>query len=216
MVAVLFLDKLAFYAEVGSNIIISSVENIFIDLVHPDIALLYLFFGYNAVSAGSISARVRRRSAHIAASGRSIRSDAVRHGLARVDQRQIPVGIEIWAVFLLHIIPIESPRAQVDLIAVRIVAVFVPAVDADDIRKLLQARVDDPVGVREGHIGKPAALGCQRAMLASTGVAQADRCRYHGVVLGVVLIPERHGARAVCVDLDHAADIPPLTFHALI
>ena len=63
MVAVLFLDKLAFYAELGSNIIISSVENILIDLVHPDVALLHLCLGYNTGSAGCRSIRLGERDA---------------------------------------------------------------------------------------------------------------------------------------------------------
>ena len=65
VVAVLFLDELAFHAEVGNNILVSSIKNIIIDLVHPDVALLYLLFGHDAVSAGYVrgggrSGRVRR------------------------------------------------------------------------------------------------------------------------------------------------------------
>ena len=48
VVAVLFLDELTFHAEVGNNILVSSVKNIIIDLVHPDVALLHLLLGHDA------------------------------------------------------------------------------------------------------------------------------------------------------------------------
>ena len=53
-------------------------------------------------------------------------------------------------------------------------------------------------------------------MLAGSGFIQADGSQSHGLGSGVVLIPQRDGARIVRADIDHAADIPTPALHVLI
>ena len=63
------------------------------------------------------------------------------------------------------------------------------------------------------HIRKPAALGHHGAIFAGSGFIQADLCQSHGIILGIVHIPQGDGARVVFSDVDDAADIPPLALH---
>ena len=217
MVAVLFLDELTFHAEVGNNILVSSVKNIIIDLVHPDVALLYLLFGHDAVSAGCRSVRLGERGAVMRIEVvRRLFSDGVRHGHARVNQRQVPVGIAVGIAALVHVIPVQSPGAQIDVVVERVVAVFVVAVDPDQVVIVQKAGIGDPVRMCQCRVREPAALGHDRAVLAGSGFLQADGGQRHGVGSGVVLIPERDGTRIVCANGDLAADIPPLPLHALV
>ena len=187
VVAVLFLGKLAFYAEVGNNILVSSVKNIIIDLVHPNVALLHLLFGHNAVSGG--------RSILI----RSTFSDGIRHRLACVNQRQIPVGIPVGIRIFLHVFPIKAPRAQIDVIVEFVIAVFIVAADPDHIIVVQKTGVNDPVGMLQCYVCKPATLGRHRAVLAGSGFAQTDLRGSHRFGSRVVLVPKLDCAFVVCV-----------------
>ena len=180
VVAVLFLDELALHTEVVGNLLVSSVKNVVIDLVHPDIALLHLLLGHDA---GAVrSARACRRAC-IAAVRRHICTDSIRHGLARLDQRHIPAAVKSRPRIFFHVIPCGSPRTEIDLIIELVVAAFIPAVDPDQILVILQTRIYDPVCVLQIHVREVAALGCQRAVFAGTGCAQSDRSLGHRVVL---------------------------------
>ena len=195
VVAVLFLDKLAFYAEVGNNILVSSIKNILIDLVHPNVALLYLLLGHDAVSAGSC---------RICLAGRSIRlrntfSDGIRHRLACVNQRQIPVGIPVGIRIFLHVFPIKTPRAQINVIVEFVIAVFIVAADTDHIIVVQKTGVNDPIGMLQCYVCKPATLGHHRAVLAGSGFTQTDLRGSHRVGSRVVLIPKLDCACVVCV-----------------
>ena len=165
VVAVLFLDKLAFYAEVGNDIIIGCVKNIIIDLVHPNVALLHLLLGHDAVSAGSCRIRLVGRSILL----RNTFSDGIRHRLACVNQRQIPVGIPVGIRIFLHVFPIKTPRAQINVIVEFVIAVFIVAADPDHIIVVQKTGVNDPISVLQCYVCKPATLGHHRAVLAGSG-----------------------------------------------
>ena len=216
MIAVLFFDKLTFHAKITSNFLIGRVENIVIDLVHPDITHLHLFFGYDTVSPGYVCARCRDCSICITAARRIIHFDAVRHGLARVNQWQIPIVIEIRQVILSRIIPTKPPRPQINLIVIPIVTVFVPAIDVDHVIPFYQAGINNPICMLQCHICEPASFGRHGSIFTSSGCTQTNRCRYHGIIFFVVLVPERHGTCVIRANVDYAADIPPLTLHTLI
>ena len=159
VVAVLFLDELTFHAEVSNNIIVSCIENIPVDLVHPDVALLHLLFRHDAVAAGGHRVRRSERSAFRRNSSfRSVFSDGIRHGLACVNQRQIPVGIAVGICIFLHVIPVESPRAQIDVVVELVIAIFIVAADPDHVVIVQKAGVNDPVGMLQRHVCEPAAL----------------------------------------------------------
>ena len=217
VVAVLFLDELAFHAEVGNDIIVSSVKNIIVDLVHPDVALLYLLFRHDAVSAGGHRVRRSERSAFRRNNSfRSVFSDGIRHGLACVNQRQIPVGIAVGIAALVHVLPVQTPRAQIDVVVELVITVFIVAADPDHVVIFQKARIDDPVRMLQSHVCEPAALGHHCAVLAGSGFAQTDLCGSHGIGPCVVLVPERDCASVVRADVNDAADVPPASFHALI
>ena len=59
VVTVFFLDKLSFYTEILHKLLVGRIKNIIIDFVHPNIALLYLFFCHDAISTCCISTRIR-------------------------------------------------------------------------------------------------------------------------------------------------------------
>ena len=217
VVAVLFLDELTFHAEVGNDIIVSSVKNIIIDLVHPDVALLHLLFRHDAVSAGGRSVRRGGLGAFCWSSFfRSVFSDGIRHGLACVNQRQIPVGIAVGICIFLHVIPVESPRAQIDVVVELVIAIFIVAADPDHVVIVQQRGINDPVRMLQGHVCEPAALGHHCAVLAGSGFAQADLRGSHGFGPRVVLVPKRDRASVVRADVNDAADIPPFSLHALV
>ena len=217
VVAVLFLDELAFHAEVGNDIIVSSVKNIIIDLVHPDVALLHLLLSYDAVAAGGHRVRRGERSAFRRNSFlRRIFSDGIRHRLARVNQRQIPVGIAVGIAALVHVLPVQTPRAQIDVVVELVITVFIVAADPDHVVIFQKVGIDDPVRMLQGHVCEPAALGHHRAVLAGSGFAQTDLCGGHGIGPCVVLVPKRDCASVVRTDVNIAADIPPVSFQALI
>ena len=174
VVAVLFLDELALHAEVIDEVFVGGVKNIVIDLVHPHVALLHRFLAHKAGTAGSIRIAARRCGLRIAAVCRGVRADGVRHGLARLDEGQIPVVVGLGARILIRIVPVGSPRAQIDLVVELIVTVFIIAVDADEIISIRQAWVNDPVRVLDSDIRELAVLGGHRAVLAGTGGAQGD------------------------------------------
>ena len=133
MVAVLFLDELALHAEVVDEVFIGGVKNIVIDLVHPHVALLHRFLAHKAGAAGRVRIGTRRCGLRIAAVRRGVRADGIRHGLARLDEGQIPVIIGLGERILIRVVPVGSPRAQIDLVVELILTVFVVAVDADEI-----------------------------------------------------------------------------------
>ena len=147
---------------------------------------------------------------------RRVFSDGVRHGHARVNQRQVPVGIAVGIVTLVHVLPVQTPRAQIDVVVELVIAVFVVAVDPDQVVIVQKAGIDDPVCMCQCRVREPAALGHDRTVLAGSGFIQADGGQSHGVGSGVVLIPECDGTRIVCANGDLAADIPPLPLHALV
>ena len=147
---------------------------------------------------------------------RRVFSDGVRHGLARVNQRQIPVGIAVGIAALVHVLPVQTPRAQIDVVVELVITVFVVAVDPDQVVIVQKAGIDDPVRMCQCRVREPAALGHDRTVLAGSGFIQADGGQSHGVGSGVVLIPECDGTRIVCANGDLAADIPPLPLHALV
>ena len=217
VVAVLFLDELAFHAEVSNNIIVSSVKNIIVDLVHPDVALLHLLFRHDAVAAGGHRVRRSERSAFRRSNSfRSVFSDGIRHGLACVNQRQIPVGIAVGICIFLHVIPVESPRAQIDVVVELVIAIFIVAADPDHVVIVQQRGINDPVRMLQGHVCEPAALGHHCAVFAGSGFAQTDLRGSHGFGPRVVLVPKRDRASVVRADVNDAADIPPFSLHALI
>ena len=195
VVAVLFLDKLAFYAEVGNDIIIGCVKNIIIDLVHPNVALLHLLLSHDAVSAGSCRIRLVGRSISL----RNTFSDGIRHRLACVNQRQIPVGIPVGIRIFLHVFPIKTPRAQINVIVEFVIAVFIVAADPDHIIVVQKTGVNDPIGMLQCYVCKPATLGHHRAVLAGSGFAQTDLRGSHRIGSRVVLIPKLDCACVVCV-----------------
>ena len=195
VVAVLFLDKLAFHAEVGNDILVSSVKNIIIDLVHPNVALLHLLLSHDAVSAGSCSIRLVGRSIPL----RNTFSDGIRHRLACVNQRQIPVGIPVGIRIFLHVFPIKTPRAQINVIVEFVIAVFIVAADTDHIIVVQKTGVNDPIGMLQCYVCKPATLGHHRTVLAGSGFTQTDLRGSHRVGSRVVLIPKLDCACVVCV-----------------
>ena len=212
VVAVLFLDKLAFYTEVGNNILVSSIKNIIIDLVHPNVALLHLLLSHDAVSAGSCSIRLVGRSISL----RNTFSDGIRHRLACVNQRQIPVGIPVGIRIFLHVFPIKAPRAQINVIVEFVIAVFIVAADPDHIIVVQKTGVNDPIGMLQCYVCKPATFGHHRTVLAGSGFAQTDLRGSHRFGSRVVLIPKLNCACVVLVEINDAADIPPVAFHAFI
>ena len=180
MVAVFFLDELAFHAEVGSDIIVSSVKNIIIDLVHPDVALLHLLLGHDAVAAGYV--RGGGRSRRVRRVGRDgLAADHIRHGAAGLHEREIPVVIVIGDIVRIvgsKVIPELPPRAQINLVVKLIVAVFVPALNADHVFNIGETAVDrgidDPVGMLQRQIREVAALRHHGTVLSDTGAVQRD------------------------------------------
>ena len=217
VVAVLFLDELTFHAEVGNDILIGCVKNIIVDLVHPDVALLNLLLGHDAVSSGGHRIRRSERSAFRRNNFlRRIFSDGIRHGLACVNQRQIPGIIKIRQILLVHIDPIGSPWAQIDIIVEFIPAVFIITVNVDHVSVVRQPRINNPVRVLKRNIREGAALGHHSAIYTGPIATEADRCGNHRLRFCVVPIPEDDGAHAVCTDVNGATDIPPSALHTLI
>ena len=234
VVAVLFLDELTFHAEVSNNIIVSCIENILVDLVHPDVALLHLLLRHDAVSAGDVrgggrSGRVRRvgRLGHrirSAGAGRNgLAADHIRHGAAGLHEREIPVVIVIGDIVGIvggEVIPELPPRAQINLVVKLVLAVFVPALNADHVFNIGEAAVDrginDPIGMLQRQIREVAALRHHGTVLSDTGAVQRDRRLRHRIRSRVVLVPDRDGARIVHADIDDSAGVPPLSRHALV
>ena len=216
VVAVLFLDELALHAEIVDEVFVGAVKNIVIDLVHPHVALLHRFLAHKAGAAGSIRIGTRRCGLRIAAVRRGVRADGVRHGLARLDERQIPVLIVAGLCVCVHIVPLGSPRAQIDLIVELVIAVFVVTVDPDQIFILRQTRINDPVRMLQINVRELAVLRHHRAVFAGTGRAQADVDLGHETVSRVVLVPEADDAGLVCANVNIAADIPPAALHVLV
>ena len=197
VVVVFFFVKLTFHAKVGCQLFVGGVVNI----------------GHVA-GRGAGLARFRRSS--IAAAHRCIGANDAGHLLAGLDHGQIPVVVGSGEVFLQHIVPVDAPRTQEDIVGVFIVAVYVVAVDVDHVGIIHQPRVNDPVRMLQRDIGEPAALGHQGAVLAGSLLRQADRRFGHGLILGVILVPEGDGAHRVVADINDAADIPPCAVHAFI
>ena len=213
-IAVLLLVKLSVHAEVGRKLLVGGVEDVLGDLAHIDIALLHLLVGHYAVPAGYV-ARLSARAA-AAAARRSAFTDGVRHGLARLDHRQIPVVIVVRQVLFGHIVPICTPGTQVDVVSELIVAVFIEAAYVDHVLIIKQARIYYPVRVLKRDIREPAALRHHGAELTRPGLVQTDRGGGHGLRFRVVLVPERDFANIVLTNVNSAADVPPLAFHVLV
>ena len=55
------------------------------------------------------------------------------HIFACGNQRQIPVGIPVGIRIFLHVFPIKTPRAQINVIVEFVIAVFIVAADTDHI-----------------------------------------------------------------------------------
>ena len=66
------------------------------------------------------------------------------------------------------------------------------------------------------HVCEPAVLRHHRAVITGSGFAQTDLNGGHGLGPCVVLVPKRDRAGAVRTDINVAADIPPISLHALI
>ena len=209
VVAVFLLDEQAIHAEVVNHLLVGGIKNVIVDLVHPDVALLHLLLGHDAGAAGCGSARV-------AAALQSICVDAVRHGLARLDQRQIPVVVIIRFVFFFHVVPVGPPRAQPDLVVELVFAAFIVALDHDHVFVACRSRINDPLFACQVHVRKVAALGRQRAVFTGVRFAERDGHFGHGIVLGEVLVPEREGAGLIGTDVDVAADVPSCVVHIFI
>ena len=154
-----------------------------------------LLLGHDAVSAGSCRIRLVSRSILL----RSTFSDGIRHRLACVNQRQIPVGIPVGIRIFLHVFPIKAPRAQINVIVEFVIAVFIVAADTDHIIVVQKTGVNDPIGMLQCYVCKPATLGHHRTVLAGSGFTQTDLRGSHRFGSRVVLIPKLDCACVVCV-----------------
>ena len=210
-IAVIFLDKLTLYAKISREFLIGSMKEVFSDLFHVNVPHLHLFFGDDAVPAGDSS-----RLSTGAAARRGACADAVRHSLTRHDQGQIPVVIEGGKILFLYIVPVGPPGAQVDVIAVFILAALIIALYVDHIGVIHQARVYNPVRVLQFNVREKASLGHHGPILAGSGFTEADRRGNHRLRFRVVLVPKGDGTHIVLTNVNGAADVPPLAFHVFV